>query len=432
MPQHPSLPWRLNALPLLRPWGLPRSLRHVCCIVRHEHLELVGRFCQAHPELRVERVIVPDLPADAPRSLSVPLAPQPGPAGEAPDAGARADIPLAGLDALSSTPQWEKVALCPVAWVLGALCRLFAAQGVRTIYLDGFWPPPFGRRAPLPDFYRRFAPQLNRVYALLADDADRETYAARVKAILTGDAGYLPIAGHEEYFHPEVHPEPGDIMIDGGVSDMVGAQQRFAESVGPAGQVHGFEPIPWMAESARKSLAAWPQYHLHCAGLAEEKGQARFASLRDSSHICGPGAGGATSAAPEGGEDGTVLCDLVRIDDMVRELGLERVDCIKLDVEGAELSALRGAEDTIRRFAPRLIICLYHQPEDLVTIPLYVKSLNPAYRLHVSHSSCEFTDTILYARADAPHGAAATEEEAASAQAAGGAEPASGVTAGAR
>ena len=92
-------------------------------------------------------------------------------------------------------------------------------------------------------------------------------------------------------------------------------------------------------------------------------------------------------------------CELVSIDDVVREEGLPRVDCIKLDVEGAELAALRGAADTIRRFRPRLIICLYHQPEDLFSLPLYVKSLVPDYRLEVAHASCGFTDTILYAEA---------------------------------
>ena len=92
-------------------------------------------------------------------------------------------------------------------------------------------------------------------------------------------------------------------------------------------------------------------------------------------------------------------CELVSIDDVGREEGLDRVDCIKLDVEGAELAALRGAAETIHRFRPRLVICLYLQPEDLFTVPLYVKSLVPEYRLEVAHASCGFTDTILYAEA---------------------------------
>ena len=368
---------RINAAPLLRPWGVPRSVRQACCIVCHEHLEFVPQFFAAYPWLDIPLLIVPDLPEGAPRRLSLP-----GPHGR--------ELPVRGLERLGTTPQWPKIFLVPEPVMLSAVCRLMAVYGGGMMYLDGFREPPFGLRKPLPDFFARHAAELEEASALLADEASRETYAARIKAILTGDAGYLPIAAHGEYEHPRIRPKAGDIMIDGGVSDMVGAQVAFAEAVGPKGAVYGFEPIPWMAEKAAEQLGKWPWYRLHTAGLAEKRGEAVFASLRDSSHICAEGA--------EAGE-GTVRCELVSIDDVVREEGLGRVDCIKLDVEGAELSALRGAAETIRRFRPRLVICLYHQPEDLYTLPLYVKSLVPEYRLEVAHASCGFTDTILYAEA---------------------------------
>lgn len=366
---------RINAAPLLRPWGVPRSVRQACCIVCHEHLELVPQFLAAYPGLDIPLLIVPDLPEGAPRRLGLP-----GPRGP--------EIPLRGVERLGTMPQWPKVFLVPDPVMLSAVCRLMAVYGGGMLYLEGFREPPFGLRKPLPDFFARHAAKLEEAFALLADEASRKTFAARIKAILTGDAGYLPIAAHGEYEHPRIRPKAGDIMIDGGVSDMVGAQMAFAEAVGSGGAVHGFEPIPWMAEKAREELAKWPWYRLHTAGLAEKRGEAAFASLRDSSHICAEG-------TPDG--EGTVRCELVSIDEVVREEGLSRVDCIKLDVEGAELAALRGASETIRRFRPRLVICLYHQPEDLFTLPLHVKSLVPEYRLEVAHASCGFTDTILYA-----------------------------------
>ena len=85
---------------------------------------------------------------------------------------------------------------------------------------------------PLPDFYDQHAAKLQKVYDLLADDAGREAYAGRIKALMTGEAGYLPLSAHQEYYHPLVRPEHGDIMLDGGVSDMVGVQMQFAQSVG--------------------------------------------------------------------------------------------------------------------------------------------------------------------------------------------------------
>lgn len=88
---------------------------------------------------------------------------------------------------------------------------------------------------------------------------------------------------------------------------------------------------------------------------------------------------------------------MVSIDEFARENGINRVDCIKLDVEGAELLALRGGKNTILAHRPKLIVCLYHAPADMVTIPMYIRSLDPRYRMYVAHSSCVFTDTILYA-----------------------------------
>lgn len=73
-----------------------------------------------------------------------------------------------------------------------------------------------------------------------------------------------------------------------------------------------------------------------------------------------------------------------------------RVDFIKADVEGAELELLKGACNTIRKYKPRLAVCLYHRPYDLFEIPEYIKSLVPEYKMMVRHHSAGFCDTVLY------------------------------------
>jgi FkbM family methyltransferase len=77
-------------------------------------------------------------------------------------------------------------------------------------------------------------------------------------------------------------------------------------------------------------------------------------------------------------------------------VGNDQVTLIKMDIEGAELNALRGARETIRRYKPRLAICIYHKPEDVLTIPLYVLELNPDYRLRIRHHSLSYSETVLY------------------------------------
>jgi FkbM family methyltransferase len=56
---------------------------------------------------------------------------------------------------------------------------------------------------------------------------------------------------------------------------------------------------------------------------------------------------------------------LTTIDAAVRELGLQRLDVIKMDVEGAEVRALRGARETLERFRPRLAVATEHTSDFL-------------------------------------------------------------------
>jgi FkbM family methyltransferase len=72
---------------------------------------------------------------------------------------------------------------------------------------------------------------------------------------------------------------------------------------------------------------------------------------------------------------------LTTIDELVRELKLERVDYIKMDIEGAEREALAGAAGTIRRFHPRLTVSMEHRYDDPKAIPIMVLSLWSGYRI---------------------------------------------------
>ncbi len=73
-------------------------------------------------------------------------------------------------------------------------------------------------------------------------------------------------------------------------------------------------------------------------------------------------------------KDGPTI-PLTTIDLIVKEYGLERVDFIKMDIEGSEQRALKGAAEVIRRYHPKLAISAYHQHEDPVAIPKIVNGL---------------------------------------------------------
>ena len=85
--------------------------------------------------------------------------------------------------------------------------------------------------------------------------------------------------------------------------------------------------------------------------------------------------------------------EVVSLDSFVKE----KVTFIKMDIEGAELEALKGCQNTIKRYRPKLAISVYHKKEDIVEIPKYIKSLVPDYHLYLRHYTNTFTDTVLYA-----------------------------------
>lgn len=97
------------------------------------------------------------------------------------------------------------------------------------------------------------------------------------------------------------------------------------------------------------------------------------------------------------GKTSASYCEIsvMSIDEAV-EAG-DKVTMIKMDVEGSELESLKGARNTIMRDKPKLAICIYHKPEDMWEIPLYIKELVPEYRFYVRHHSSGIGETVLYA-----------------------------------
>jgi len=85
------------------------------------------------------------------------------------------------------------------------------------------------------------------------------------------------------------------------------------------------------------------------------------------------------------GAHATLQAQLTTIDQIVHELALSRVDFIKMDIEGAEVNALHGARETLRRFRPRLAIATEHKPDDETAIPNAARAIQSDY-----HAECGY------------------------------------------
>jgi FkbM family methyltransferase len=142
-----------------------------------------------------------------------------------------------------------------------------------------------------------------------------------------------------------VAPAPGQIFLD--IGAYIGPYAILAaRTVGPAGRVVALEPDAANRRQLEKNLALNEFTNCTVAPLAAWSRSGRVGWR--------PGSVPAwhrvdDSAGPAGVEATTV-------DDLVRRMALPRVDWIKLDIEGGEVEALRGAETTLRNCRPALFI----------------------------------------------------------------------------
>jgi FkbM family methyltransferase len=72
---------------------------------------------------------------------------------------------------------------------------------------------------------------------------------------------------------------------------------------------------------------------------------------------------------------------LTSIDQLVSDLKLPRVDYIKMDIEGAEREALTGATNTLKKWSPRLMVALYHLPDDRDYLPSLIRKITPSHQM---------------------------------------------------
>ena len=181
------------------------------------------------------------------------------------------------------------------------------------------------------------------------------------------------ISGQKVYQSGAVSIRPGDTVIDGGAH--VGLFSRWALQQG-ARRVIAIEPEPTNIAMFEQNLAdgiADGRVTLVKAGIWDRQGSLPLFLSANSAHhnFLVTDDGGQVAAVP-----------LLPLDDLVRELQLDRVDFIKMDIEGAERNALLGARETLQRFRPRMVICTYHRQDDADAVPAAVAQAQPGYRIH--------------------------------------------------
>lgn len=150
-----------------------------------------------------------------------------------------------------------------------------------------------------------------------------------------------------------------------------------------------FEPQIDMYSKYAATVKEYPsrpeQAFLFPCGVYAETTQLRFATNIDAQ----------SSAKVSASGDSIIQC--VSLDEALQGFA---PTFIKMDIEGAETAALKGAQGLIETYGPSLAICIYHRLSDLWEIPWLISSMRSDYRYYLRNYNYLGLETVLYAFRD--------------------------------
>lgn len=210
--------------------------------------------------------------------------------------------------------------------------------------------------------------KFEQVRELLLDDYSRTIYDKRIDFLTKGDISLISdyFTTTLEYFsscyYNEEHITEHEVFVDCGAYTGDTIATFIDATHGKYGKIYAYEPDQRYFDIAGKYIK---DNNLNVCLVQKGVGECQ-------------------------GEGDILVTSLDQdIDDVVT--------WIKMDIEGYELSALKGARHLIQKYHPKLTICLYHKVQDIYEIPLYLHELVPEYRFKLSQHFRGHYDFILYA-----------------------------------
>lgn len=271
------------------------------------------------------------------------------------------------------------------------LSNPYLCYRVLSFVYDGFreWDKCLEDSLKKLDIYRE---NYKNVFPKCADDTSREVLDCILNYRFTMKAAWIQKAYEKtiksgdgiEYFDFEiVKPQKQEVFIDCGgyIGDTVLSFLKFTKNVYK--KIYYFEPSELIYNQAKENLKEIPNVVLTAAGVGEKTETLNFSGQDDlfidgvSGHI---------------DDNGTETVDIFALDEVITD----QPTFIKMDIEGTELSALKGAVKLIKENKPKLAICVYHKPEDIFEILELIDSWGINYKYYFRHYNRGLAGTILY------------------------------------
>lgn len=272
----------------------------------------------------------------------------------------------------------------PQPEIIKSLSAQLTELGVRFFHIDEI-------------IFRMHRQEILKVFDALEDDLSKETYENLIEARMMGSYVKKSLFCENPYFAlpPFRMTYSKEVFVDCGafVGDTV--EEYIWKRDGVFGKIIAFEPDKRnFAAMQNRVIRLLKEWHIHendielyPYAISDETALKSVESYEKNN--------GLGSKIAENNSDGQ-SCQVVSID----EIRAEPISFLKADIEGYEYRMLLGASNSIRKWKPRLAICIYHNAIDFYSIPLLVKSLVPEYKIAVRQHSYRLDETVLYAWID--------------------------------
>ena len=232
------------------------------------------------------------------------------------------------------------------------------------------------------------ADKVGACFDILADDTSAAVLLAKLSGFLTFEAGfgkqnyYEDVCCGDQYFQDDlIHFTENSVLVDCGaftgdtLADFLRRGLPFRKYIAYELSRRNYDTLQENIKNVHEGGTKIVAYN---CGVGERNEQIFYEELFSGTLISSAGTRG----------------EIVRMSEHLRD---EAVSFIKMDIEGAEIAALKGAAELIRRRRPDLAICTYHSISDLYEVPLYIHSLVPEYRLYLRHHTPVHYETVCYA-----------------------------------
>ena len=233
---------------------------------------------------------------------------------------------------------------------------------------------------------KEMAPSLDLLYRSLSDEISKKSFFAYLKSRYVGNWIFIQDYYCADMYFPEfIHLSANEVFIDCGAYNG-DTFSSFYKRVSTWDKYIAFEPAAEPLQTFKNSISntvLHGEIQVYDLGLWSRQTKLTFIEENDISRIV------------EGsGEIPGTEVSVTTIDSTCK--GID-VSFIKMDLEGSEMEALRGASEVIHNNKPKLAISLYHKRLHLVEIFEFLKHLNPAYQFYFRIHTKVGSDAVLYA-----------------------------------